>query len=269
MSSKGLTLVELLLSMAILGMLMLAFTQVFGGSLRASSEANARNELYIYNGTNGAPNPMTLSAQTNMSRNTVRSGAGQNWIPNTDPFIAILLPPTAQGTCPSAAVVGSPNENACFKFYAYYAMRRADLISFNAQSAPNPDPNNADGWVLIEYSATIWDGVNRSGVGPTTNRLASPPTPGTAFGAAYTGQVGRMLIDFVQPTNAAGAPAYTMFRICTPSVSTAQPNCPPGTTATSPQSVGFNLRLLQNRAGKALAAPVGSTVLSTRVYPRN
>lgn len=279
MNRSGFSLVEMLLSMAILGVLMAAFTQVFGGSLRASSEINARTELvnegqiaqqiiisrlqsafYIYSGVNPDPNPMTLTTNGTTTRNSIRNGAGQNWIPNTDPFVAMLLPPTVAGQCTGAGV--SQTDDACFRFYAYYAVRRDTFISQNRLTAPDPDSNNADTWMLIEYRANIADGINR-----TTDQLASPPRPGTTFGTAYRGQSGRVLVDYVQPTTR--APTYTMFRICIPSISTAAPICPAGTVATSPPSVEFDLRLLQNRVGKALTAPADNASLSTRIYPRN
>ena len=291
MSRKGFTLVEMLLSIAILGVLMLAFTQVFGGSLRASSEVNARNELvsegqvaqqlitsrlqnafHIYSGVGTDPNPMTLAAQNSLSRNTIRGGV--NWVPNADPFVAMLLPPTRLGTCPAAGVAGNVDTSPCFTFYAYYAMRRDIFVGLVPRSAPDPDPNNANVWVLLEYSAMVRDGVTRNSLltnCPAGNAqgglTACPPVPGTPFGAAYTGQVARMLVDYVQPTTQ--APAYTMFRICTPNVSAAQSVCPAGTTATSPRSVEFDLRLLQNRVGKALTAPTGNGALSSRIYSRN
>lgn len=282
----GFTLIEMLLSMALLGILMLAFMQLFGSSLRASGEINARNELlnegqiaqqlinsklqnafYIYSGTAPDPNPMALSGSSGTTaRNTVRSGAGQNWIPNTDPFIAMLLPPSVMGQCPGGSVTG--NANACFTFYAYYPMRRDTFISLNTETAPTADPNNANAWILMEYRANILDGVNRS-----SNLLLTPPLPGTASGAAYTGRVARMLVDFVQPTGT--APTYQMFTVCAPRSSVAAP-CPTGTTTTSPNQVNVKLRLLENRAGEEIRVPAGSApfttptpTLSTRVYPRN
>lgn len=290
-TAQGFTLVEMLVSIAILGVLMLAFTQVFGGSLQASSEINARNELisegqiaqqligsrlqsafYIYSGINPDPNPMTLTTNGATTRNSIRSVAGQNWI-RTDPFIAMLVPPETTGQCP--VVGGAGNTRACFTFYAYYAVHRDTFISQNRTIAPDPDPNNADVWILMEYRANIRDGVNRSSsvtncaAGNGQGPLSCPPLPGTAFGTAYRGQSGQMLVDYIQPTNAVDAPAYTMFRVCIPRLSTAQPNCPVGTTSTSPPSVEFDLRLLQNRAGEALTAPSGNASLNTRIYPRN
>ena len=283
---RGFTLIELLISMAILGVLMLAFTQIFGGSLRASSEINSRNELisegqvaqqliasrlqgayYLYAGTL----QLTDSATTT---NTVRSGAGQNWTIGTDPFVAMLVPPTmlpppasgAPSQCPAdsaSSSVKASNSQFCFTFYAYYPMRRGVFITNVSNSAPPADPNNENGWVLMEYRANVFDGVDRS-----SNQLRDPPLPGTASGTGYFGggRSGKMLVDYVQPTTS--TPTYTMFSICKPAASTALP-CPTGTTTSSPSQIDFDLRFLKNRGSKTISAPSSTAPLSTHIYPRN
>ena len=249
----GFTLIEMLIGMAIFGILMIAFTQIFGGSLRASGQINARNELvnegqiaqqlitsrlqsayYFYAGTLQLTSSIT-------TKNTVRDGAGQDWTVGTDPFIAMLVPPEAKGVCQLGQT------QFCFTFYAYYPIRRADLIAGVKASAPPEDPNNANVWILMEYRANIFDGIDRS-----VDQLANPPLPGTPSGTAYFGgkRSGKMLVDYVQPLGA--APYNTMF-----------------TVNTVGKFVDFNLRLQQNRGGKTLTAPASANPLTTRVYPRN
>ena len=289
----GFTLVEMLVSIAVMGILMLAFTQLFGGSLRASSQINGRNELisegqiaqqliasrlqnayYVY--PQGTALQLTTAGVT--TRNTVRSGAGQNWVVGNDPIVAVLVPPRSFNpleTNPLNTTCRADNLAYCYTFYAYYPMLRSALVTAAPDSAPPADANNANVWVLMEYRANIIDNINRNGsdtgcpaaVGVESGRLYCPPLPGTASGIAYRGQPGRMLIDYVQPTT--NAPAYRMFRVCDPGTSIVQPNCPLGTVATNPISVDFDLRLLQNRGGRALQIPAGNAPLSTRVYPRN
>lgn len=268
LNCAGFTLLELLVSMAILGILMLAFTQIFGGSLKASSEINSRNELisegqvaqqliasrlqnayYIYTGT------LQLTSSGATTKNTVRSGAVQSWTVGTDPFVAMLVPPTAAGLCQTGQT------QFCFTFYAYYPMLRGELIK-NVSAAPPADPNNENVWVLMEYRANIVDNVDR-----TSDQLKDPPLPGTAYGNAYYGgRSGQMLVDYVQPVTA--APTYTMFSVCKPSVSTASP-CPTGTTTSSPSQIDFDLRFLKNQGSKTISAPSSTAPLSTRIYPRN
>ena len=281
-TSSGMTLVEMLVAMAILSVLMLAFTQVFGSSLRASAEINARNELisegqiaqqliasrlqsayHIYpNGTT-----LKLTAGGTTTPNTIRTGAGQGWTVGTDPFVAMLVPPTmlpapaagATAQCPANSAspsVKDSNKQFCFTFYAYYPIRRGTLIASNPTSAPPADSTNESVWILMEYRANIYDGVDRS-----IDRLAFPPTTSTL----YTGRTGTMLVDYVQPQTL--DPTYKMFNMCLPKVSTT--GCPTGTNTADPSWVNLSLHLLQNRAGKPFKAPTGTAPLSTRVYPRN
>ena len=266
--SSGMTLIEMLVAMAILSVLMLAFTQVFGGSLRASSEINSRNELIsegqiaqqlIASRLQGAyfvyptGQTMQLTGSGDTTPNTVRSGAGQDWIVGTDPFIAMILPPKTTGQCPTSSASTSPGtKDACFTFYAYYPIVRGTFIGSNSNSAPPADPANADVWFLMEYRANLYDGANRS-----TNLLLTPPNTTTVLNNSAStqptikGRAGTILTDYVQPTTA--TPTYTMFQV----------NTGAGTWAE------LKLRMLQKRGGKALAAPTGTAALSTRVYPRN
>lgn len=294
MKPQGFTLIEMLVSIAVFSILMLAFTQLFGSTLRASGEVNARNEV-IYEGQvaqqliasrlqnayfvygNGTTFQMTETVRTS---NTIRGG--QNWTVGTDPVVAMVLPPedkTVLSPIPTPYTCTTALPQACFTFYAYYPILRSTLISDTdvaASEKPDPDPNNANQWLLMEYKAYIYDNVNR-----TNDQLASPPgAPYDANGnGAFTSiltnaanptiksRVGRILVDYVQPQ--AAIPAYAMFRVCNPRVSTLQPNCPTGTTATSPKSVALELRFLQRQTGRDIRAPTGNAPLSTRVYPRN
>ena len=265
--SQGFTLIEMLIGMAIFGILMLAFTQIFGGSLKASSQINSRNELvsegqiaqqlvasrlqsayYVY--PPGTSMQLTSSGFT--AKNTVNGADTYTWRVGTNPFIfvAMILPPTVAGTCTSGFT------DACFSFYAYYPVLRSVLIDKQKDIAPDADPNNASIWILMEYRANLIDGVNRS-----NNLLASPPSdPNGTFMTVTTnsastnptvkGQFGQMLIDYVQPLGA--APYNAMF-----------------TVDSTNKFVDFNLRLQQNRGGKTLTAPASANPLTTRVYPRN
>ena len=257
---QGFTLVEMLIGMAIFGILMLAFTQIFGGSLKASSQINSRNELvsegqiaqqlvasrlqsayYVYPpGTS-----MQLTSTGVTAKDTVNGANTYTWRVGTDPFVAMILPPTATGICASGST------DACFSFYAYYPVLRSVLIDKNKDIAPDADPNNASVWILMEYRANLIE----NNVDRRSNLLATPPS----FTAVLTnaanptvkGQSGQMLIDYVQPLGAA-APYNTMF-----------------TVNTAGKFVDFNLRLQQNRMGKTLTAPASANPLTTRVYPRN
>ena len=265
---QGFTLIEMLIGMAIFGILMLAFTQIFGGSLKASGEINSRNELvsegqiaqqlvasrlqsayYVYPpGTS-----MQLTSNGFTAKNTVNGANTYTWSvgTNTNLFVAMILPPTRAGTCTLGFT------DACFSFYAYYPVLRSELISNHKDIAPDADPNNTSAWTLMEYRANLIDNVNR-----VSNLLATPPNapngtfvtittnPATSPNPTVKGKSGQMLIDYVQPLGA--APYNTMF-----------------TVNTAGKFVDFNLRLQQNRMGKTLTAPASTNPLTTRVYPRN
>lgn len=266
---QGFTLVEMLIGMAIFGILMLAFTQIFGGSLKASSQINSRNELvsegqiaqqlvasrlqsayYIYPpGTS-----MQLTSSGSTAKNTVNGANTYTWIVGTT-FVAMILPPTVRKICSSNSNVNE-SPDACFSFYAYYPVLRSELISKHSDIAPDADPNNASVWVLMEYRANLIDGVPRS-----SDLIAAPPSsPNGTYTTVLTnsasinptakGKSGQMLVDYVQPLGA--APYNTIFAV-----------------NTANKFVDFNLRLQQNRGGKTLTAPASTTPLSTRVYPRN
>ena len=257
----------MLVSMVILGVLMLAFTQVFGGSLKAASEINGRNELvtegqvaqqliasrlqsavYVY--PTGTTMQLTSGGVTTI--NTVGPSTGQNWIVGTDPILAMVLPPKTTGTCSNSSDV---NKKACFTFYAYYPYKRGSLIASSlAESGKPPEnPPNDTQWLLMEYKSNLYDNAIRSSLSVTppwsfASILSSGSSPNMRGGS------GTILIDYLQP--ATSAPAYTMFTVN-------------ATSAT--KNVTLNLRFLQMKAGRELRAPAatGSGPLSTRVYPRN
>ncbi len=171
----------------------------------------------------------------------------------------MILPPTELGTC----AAGSPN--SCFSFYAYYPVLRSELITKHPAVAPASDPNNENMWILMEYRTNLIDGKIRSenvvncGTPDKTGKglLACPPDTATILTNAANsgnptvkGNSGQMLVDFVQPLGA--APYATMFNI-----------------NSTNKFVDVNLRLQQNRGGRALTAPAGAAPLTTRIYPRN
>ena len=276
MKRQGFTLIEMLVSIAVFSILMLAFTQLFGSTLRASGEVNARNEI-IYEGqvaqqliasrlqnayftyNNNTTFQMTGTVRT---RNTIRGG--QSWTVGTDPVVAMVLPPEDKtvflpGSAPNPYRCTNALPQACFTFYAYYPILRSTLVNsadVAASEKPDPDPNNADQWLLMEYKSHLYDNVDR-----TNNQLARPT-------GAPSYATGNIWVDFVEPQFLPGSPAYTMFRVCNPRVSTLQPLCPSGTTGTSPKSVALELRFFQRQTGKDIRAPAGNAPLSTRVYSR-
>lgn len=257
----GLSLLELLIAMAIMGVLMLAFTQLFGGSLKASSSISARNELlsegqiaqqlvvsklkqasFIY------PTDTTFQmTNTVRTRNTINEGRGQFWRVGSDPIIAMIVPPQGSdnpnvNSClpPNPANRG-PQHSAdmCFTFYAYYPIKRSIFIAgVDADSAPVPDPANDDAWLLMEYRENVPDGVDRS-----SNRLAGFPDSNTVLNN-LRGVGARILVDYVQPPENGDPPLFNL---------------------NANGSIEFNLQMGRNQGGKMLELPP----LGVRAYPRN
>ena len=257
-TEAGFTLLELLIGVAIMGVIMLAFTQLFSGSLRASSDINARNELLsegqiaqqlIVSRLKGAsyvypPNTSFTMTNTVRTQNTIRGD--QNWTVGMDPIVAMIVPPEGNPDDPNPSTSVQCNsdsvreKNMCFMFYAYYPIERKVLIEgINPKFAPDPDPANEKVWLLMEYRARIYDFQMRS----HTNRLASAPTPNTVL-ARMPGRPAQILVDYVEPTSGAQPPLFAIQ---------------------NDGSVAFNLRMQRTQRGKTLELPP----LNVRAYPRN
>lgn len=255
----GFTVVEMLVSLAILGVVMGIFSQVMTRSLFASSLVTAQNDLisegqiaqqlianrlegayYIY--PSGSSLKLSNSGVTTMKK-LASAGASNTWVVGTDPFVALLVPPKANGICNQTTPA---NEDACFVFYAYYPILRDYLVTNAPASAPLADEKNKNDWLLMEYRAHIYDNVDRS-----SDRLASPPTPGSTFGNGYQGNAGAVLVDYVRPLQTTGA--YTqMFNI------------------NAPQNwIEMKLRFERVVRTNTVVAPKSTNPLTLRVYPRN
>ena len=252
-SQDGLTLLEVLIAMAIMGVIMIAFTQLFGGSLRASSDISARNELLsegqiaeqiivsrlkqafaIY--PSGTSFTMTNTLRT---RNTLRGG--QSWTVGTDPIIAMLVPPRGSAGAAECNNTSQANRDMCFMFYAYYPIRRGDFMAgVNPRFAPQPDPANDDAWLLMEYRQHIFDAVPTD---RSNNRLANPPTQSRVF-STLGGSAAQILVDYAQPPTGNGPPLFDI-----------QPD----------GSIELNVKMGREQRGKMLELPP----LTVRVYPRN
>ena len=259
-SQAGLSLLELLIAMAIMGVLMLAFTQLFGGSLQASSSISARNELlsegqiaqqlvvsklkqasFIY------PTDTTFQmTNTVRTRNTINESRGQFWRVGNDPIVAMIVPPQGSNnpnltSCPrfNAPTRAQDSTDMCFTFYAYYPIKRSVFIEeVDADSAPVPDSANDDAWLLMEYRQNFFDGVDRS-----SNRLASPPGSNAVLNR-LGGLSARILVDYVQPPENGDPPLFDLK---------------------DDGSVELNLQMGRSQNGKMLELPP----LGVRAYPRN
>ncbi|WP_293909073.1 prepilin-type N-terminal cleavage/methylation domain-containing protein [Deinococcus sp.] len=271
---QGLTLVELLISLLIVGLLLTFITQLFRGTLVATNTVNFRNDLiseiqlsqqvisgrltdavYVYKPGDGKLN-LTASGETTKNLVGVANRNSQNWQINTDPFVAMILPPQI----PLAACTAA-SPDGCFRFFAYYAYPRKTLVDAAvidpSVEAPNADLDNNDKWIIMEYrrnlvdlSGTFW-------------------TPGVSVAGAatyYQGGSGRILADYIQPDGAAGL----RFVVTPPTAA--------GITPRVLGSVQINVTGQLNRTGVDKTNADGSanpgavttiTSQSVSVFPRN
>jgi prepilin-type N-terminal cleavage/methylation domain-containing protein len=192
----GFTLVEILVSLGILGIVMVSTFNFINSSVAVSSSANSNNEL-IREGQIGQQvlaarfkeachvfpggTALTLAATGFERRNFFTSSF--TWTVNTDPFVALILPP--EDDRPATE----------YRFIAYYAIPRNEWTSV-ATLGNNPgadarnDPNT---WLIVQYIKRF--------TSATTIACANKPAQ-TGFAAAITAGGSDILLDYVDiPVN--------------------------------------------------------------------
>lgn len=258
----GFTLVELLVGMALMGIVLGALLSFFTQGTRISSQSSSRADLqqevlnvqqlivgklreawYIY----PAGQTLTLSSAVT-TRNPVTGN--QTWNTSTHPILAMILPPSN-----TALACATATPDGCYRFVAYYPVVRSVWIS-GVTATPWLDPgsnaNNAATWVLAEYRANM-----PATFIPTVFPPAAVPT------VPLTGSA-NLLADFVAPTVlttgfTTAASTYIMFSFLPANSSVALPVS--GVTlrvATTQQTVGTTLRL-----------PNATDEYTISVYPTN
>lgn len=245
----GLTLVELLVGMALMGIVLAALVAYFSQSGRVSTQSSTRAELqqevlnaqqliagklkeawYVY------PPGQTLvmaASDAPTVRNPVTGN--QSWTVGTHPLLAMVLPPES-GTGP-------------YRFFAYYPVKRSVWVSGTAATSwrnPGPDAANEETWVIAEYRGSIAAGAG--GAPPAT----PPSVPaGTA----------NLLADYIAPTiqtTGVTTPSntYTMFTY-------------DQDTGGTVRSVTLNLAVARQSGGTLMRLPGPSGTYSTTVFPAN
>ncbi len=206
---SGFTLVELLVAIAIFGLLFVIIISITTSMSESSQNINSRSLLtqegqniqrllagriseavYIY----PAGTSLNLGSG-DTTRNTI--SGGNSWTVNRDPFIAMILPPRSPGgDCTTGG-----DQTGCYRFYAYYAMHRKVLANSSLADSTKPpkDPINDDSWVLMQYNANLV-GWTPSYTQPSDGVTNPPSVPANSNGR------GILLVDYVQPqTNDNGA----------------------------------------------------------------
>lgn len=209
--TAGFTMLEMLIGLAILGAIMIAFFRIVGSTIDSSNELGQRNDLiqdgqvaqqiitakiqeacYIY------PSGQVINLGSGYTRQrTVGTGApSSNWTVGTDQILALLLPPDSRAT---GANVGLS------RFVAYYPVLRSTWTA-NAASSQNPgvDPGNASNWILVQIQAFV----------PTTTWTGTTCAANAAAVASWittSSAIGRMLVDNVQPVDTTSTNYANLF----------------------------------------------------------
>lgn len=278
----GLTLVELLVALALMGIVLTALVNYFSQGSRAASESGSRAELqqeilnaqqliagrlkeawYVYPAGQtlqlGSSPASTASLRQNPIPGTPRTGLA-NWLTGTDPVLALILPPRAPGSCPldtATTAQKAAGADFCYRFFVYYPVKRSTWVSGTggaaAPTASNPgeDTANADTWVLAEYRKTLY-GFAPGGTIPTTT---------------LNGGDANLLADYVAPTVVtagltASADTYTMFEL-------RAANGSPTSSSNPVSGVTLRLATIRIMGGKVLRLPDGTGTYSITIYPTN
>lgn len=265
--NHGFTLVELLIALALLGIILTAVVSVNIGTARAAAALQARNDLqpelqltqnYMAGKLREAAYIFPVGANIQMSVNgatTAKPDGSQNWVVGNTaaPILAFIVPPKTVGTTPLTNCAGASSQSEiadrCYAFYAFYPMKR-DAYVAAVTGADDPGANSlndATAWVLMEYRGYYSDAALNTNSGFLNSTTAIP-----------TGNRGRMLMDYLLPTNAT-TPLFT------------EANAPAAALSQSAgvTTVSMNLAASQNVVGQIVQVPAASTFSSLTVYPRN
>ena len=257
MRGKGFTLIEILVALAVMAVLMLAFVRFFSGTLRTAASLQAQNELlnegqlahhlivsrikeawYVW-----PPGSVLRLANSGWTtENSLRGG--QDWTVGPT-FLAMILPPEQDQTRCSA------NDRGCFRFFAYYPMKRSFYLAHASPvEALEPDPrNDRKVWVLMEYRAYYKPGRN------CPVKPSGKPNPGIK---AYRGNRGRLLVDYVQPLADPWDPGYNYPALFSFTASRGKV-----------QAVTVSLRFAREVRGQVYRVPASKGPFSITVEPRN
>jgi prepilin-type N-terminal cleavage/methylation domain-containing protein len=294
---RGFTLVELLVALALLGIVLSAVVYVNIGTIRSSASLQSRNELlsemqiaqnYMASKLKQAAyifpinDILTITATGTTTNKPPGGSAATNpglttWKIGVDPIVAFVLPPKVvtpggcvnPGSVPVTPATTPPStytaSDTCYTFYAFYAMRRSVYVAATTgASSPGEDVGNLESWVLVEYRGLY------SSSATNFASTFSPTNPLTGFSNNAndipTGNSGRILMDYLVPrTTSAGAAvagALPLFGLS--SVTTSNQSI--GTT-----NVAMNMATSRTLAGQIVRLPSSlvTDFTTTTVYPRN
>ncbi|ABF46403.1 Tfp pilus assembly protein PilW, disrupted [Deinococcus geothermalis DSM 11300] len=155
---SGFTLLEMLVVIALLGIVMTALASTFMSGSQATTLALSRAELqqetvnaeqliasrvkeayYVF------PPGQTLvlgSSSANLRTNPLTGKT--TWTVGTHPILALILPPRN----PALTCTASTNDG-CYRFFAYYPVKRSVWVAGSSGAAnPGDDAANGESWVF-------------------------------------------------------------------------------------------------------------------------
>ncbi|GGM17986.1 PulJ/GspJ family protein [Deinococcus aerophilus] len=256
LTQAGFTLLEMLVAMALIGIVLTALVSFFTQGSQASAQSSSRAELqqellnaqqlisgklreawYVY-----PPGQTITMTGTSL---TQKPAGGNSWLVGTDPILAMVLPPELAG--------------GAYRFLAYYPVKRSVWVSGTGTGSwrsPGLDATNGDTWVLAEYRGTIAAGL---GGGPP----ATPPI-------VPTSNTPNILSDYIAPTTATTGftttsptdNTYTMFTYTAA-------NGLPASAVNPVNSVTLNLATTRKVGGTTLRLPGAAGTYTISVYPTN
>lgn len=245
MNRQGFTIVELLVSMLLIGIVLAVLNSLFSGTLKATNDIQVRNDSitdiqiaeqivtgkireawYVFPATGTITFTADATVTNPMDDTTV-------WNLSTHPILAMILPPDTVGTCSASLTT------ACYTFYAYYPVKRSGIVGsiLTVDALQSDSVNDSSAWTLMEYRKPYLTTAAPS--------LLLSSVPSTAKG--------RVLADYIQPTNVSNI--YTMFSLL------------PATG--SVKSMTMSLRTKRTVGSKAIYLPSQTSLLTISATPRN
>lgn len=284
--TQGFTLVELLIGLFLMGLILVFVGSLINSSAQDTNRITSNADVIkdgqiaqqliagrlseaIYVWLPGSPANINMTGTGVTTVNTV-GGTGQQWRVNTDPFVAMVLPPRSP-TYDAAGInitnctsldPSAGTSAGCYRFFAYYPMLRSALTSSSLAQTEKPkaDPANNNQWVLMEYRAMLFDSAGSGAWSPnyTTDAGGSTTKRITGYPPAiyYQSRSGVLLVDYVQPNSV----TFTVTR----------PNGVATGTALANGTVNFSFKM-QRLVGSSALRATGSAAdtLGAVISPRN
>lgn len=261
----GFTLIEILVALALLGVVLGLLVSFFTQSTRTSSQVTTRAEMQedilITQQIIAArlreawavlpPGTIVDFGSGALRRNPAAGNINGSWEIGAHPLLALILPPDAPQLSCTATI-----RDGCYRFFAYYPVKRSTWVAGTSPDStqnPGPDPDNGDTWVLAEYT-DYYD------TPPLLSNLR-PPTD-------TTGSQVNLLADYVAPgipTSAftTAANAYTMFSYSVVNEEVG------GVTMPVVKGVTLRLATARQQRGQLMRLPDATGTYALTVFPKN